>query len=351
MRVSVISFTENGMRLSEKIARSVDEGVVLYTKCSRTRESGTTPPIQYVEQSLGGWTKEQMELGHAMLFIGACGIAVRAIAPCLTDKLQDSPVLVMDEKGGYVIPILSGHVGGGNALAVRLAEKMGAVPVITTATDLNQKFAVDLFAKKNGFYIMNREGIAKVSSKVLAGEEITLSIESGHTASDSGCPEGIRILPYPPAEPVDVVITSDASDAQALLYLRPREYVIGMGCRKGKGAEQIKALIRRTMREAGIDEKDIFALASIDCKKEEEGFLKWSNETKLPFLTFPAEQLQEVEGDFQASAFVEQQVGVDNVCERAALRACQSGGKLICGKKAEAGMTIAIARREWSVRW
>lgn len=352
MRVSVISFTENGMELSKKVAAKMSgEHMMLYTKCSRARECDTEAVIRFAEQSLVEWAREQMRLGHAMLFIGACGIAVRAIAPCLTDKLQDSPVLVMDEKGGYVVPILSGHVGGGNALALRIAEKVGAVPVITTATDLNQKFAVDLFAKKNGFYIMNKEGIAKVSSKMLAGEEITLSVESGHIAPDSKCPEGIRITPYPPAESVDVVVTSDAADIRALLYLIPREYVIGMGCRKGKEAEQIRELIHRTIQEAGICEKDIFALASIDRKKEEEGFLRWSAETKIPFLTFPAEQLQEMEGDFQTSAFVEKQVGVDNVCERAALRACQAGGKLIWEKRAENGMTIAIARREWSVRW
>lgn len=100
-----------------------------------------------VRNSLSAWAGEQMAARHALIFIGACGIAVRAIAPWIMDKLHDSPVLVADEMGKYVIPLLSGHVGGANELAVRLAGALGAIPVITTATDLHDSFAVDIFAK------------------------------------------------------------------------------------------------------------------------------------------------------------------------------------------------------------
>ena len=105
--------------------------------------------IRYVEEGMGEWAGKQMAEKHTLLFIGACGIAVRAIAPYITDKLHDSAVLVMDEGGNYIIPILSGHVGGANEIAVKIAVEIGAVPVITTATDINGKFAVDLFAKRN----------------------------------------------------------------------------------------------------------------------------------------------------------------------------------------------------------
>lgn len=350
MSLSIISFTANGMRFSEKIAESIEiEGIMLFTKCSLLKERGVANTVQFVEESIGEWAREQMEARQTLLFIGACGIAVRAIAPCITDKLHDSPVLVMDEKGEYIIPILSGHMGGANEIAMKIAEKTGAVPVITTATDIHKKFAVDLFAKKNGLHIVNKGGIAKVSSKVLAGKEITISIESGHIAENVGQPEGIKIVSYPPKQPVDIVVTTEEISCQSLIYLKPKEYVIGMGCKRGKEAEKIEHLIYKSMETVGITKSQIFALASIDRKKDEEGFLAWSRKEGILFLTFSAEQLQELEGNFNTSAFVKKQVGVDNVCERAALRVCEPDGTLVYEKRAEDGMTIAIAKREWRV--
>ena len=118
MSLSVISFTENGLALSEKVRETFTaEEVNLFTKCSFARESAEAV---YVEESTGQWAGKQMEEGNALLFIGACGIAVRAVAPWIKDKLHDSPVLVMDEMGHFVIPVLSGHMGGANELAERI---------------------------------------------------------------------------------------------------------------------------------------------------------------------------------------------------------------------------------------
>ena len=336
MSLSIISFTPGGMALSRQIAREWDkewnkEPVELYTKCSGDRPQEASYLIEYVEKSIGEWAKEQMSRKNTLLFIGACGIAVRAIAPHLTDKLHDSPVLVMDEAGRHVIPILSGHMGGANEIALRLGRMMGAEPVITTATDINHRFAVDLFAKENGLQIMNKDGIAKVSAKVLAGEELTMSV---------GEPQG----------PVDILIAPQRGDARALIWLRPKEYIIGMGCRRGKEPAEIEALIQQTLREQGISPEQIYALASIDVKKEEPGLLAWSRKYEVPFMTYTTEELMEVPGEFSASEFVKEQVGVDNVCERAARKACGQNGELIYGKHAVDGMTIAIAKctkREW----
>lgn len=349
MSMSIISFTDNGIQLSKKIAGEMgDEEIDIFTKYTGPQDEQTFSSVHFVEERIGEWAGEQMKSGNTMLFIGACGIAVRAIAPCVANKLQDSPVLVMDEKGDYVIPILSGHFGGANEIAERIADRIGAVPVITTATDINGKFAVDLFAKRNGLYIVNRDGIAKVSSKVLSGKEITVSVEPGHMEEAGKRPKEIRMVTYPPGRFVDIVITAEQKAFEAAITLRPREYVVGMGCRKGKEREKIEALIQKSIESAGISESQLFALASIEQKKTEEGFLAWSRKTKIPFLTYTAEQLQDVEGDFRTSVFVYEKVGVDNVCERAALKAC-GGGKLIYKKHAEDGMTIAIAKREWRV--
>ena len=408
MKVSIISFTLKGIELSLKIKKAfsgeTEEDLCLYTKCSHAEKSLTERKLtekdlvesglSYVEQPLTEWTGEQMKKRRSLLFIGACGIAVRAIAPFLTDKLNDVPVLVMDEQGRFVIPVLAGHVGGANELAVSLAERMGSTPVITTATDLNHCFAVDLFARRNALHIVNKDGIAKVSSRILAGEEVTMAVEEGHLQEgeagstggrkvprEGNVPEGIRIVPCSaestedaPAvsaesttdapvaftessaeipditeAPVDVLVAPASYGKGRLLTVRPKEYVIGIGCKRGKAAEQIDHFVNRALKESGISMEQVAAFASIDRKKDEEGILWMSSHYGIPFVTYSAEELQQVEGTFHASEFVKSQVGVDNVCERAALRFSGPDGILITGKQAEDGITAAIVKRRWSV--
>ena len=127
MKLGIISFTNNGLELSKRVAESLMENTGIttsvYTKCSLVKTHDTKTNAVFVEKSIADWTKEQMQEKNSILFIGACGIAVRAIAPNLTDKLHDSPVLVLDEQGQYVIPLLAGHYGGANELAVQIAER------------------------------------------------------------------------------------------------------------------------------------------------------------------------------------------------------------------------------------
>ena len=379
MKVSIISFTLKGIELSLKIKKAfsgeTEEELCLYTKCSHAEKSLTERKLteknlaekdlvesglSYVEQPLTEWTGEQMKEHRSLLFIGACGIAVRAIAPFLTDKLNDMPVLVMDEQGRFVIPILAGHVGGANELALSLAERMGSTPVITTATDLNHCFAVDLFARRNALHIVNKDGIAKVSSRILAGEEVTMAVEEGHLREEeaqtlrgrrgsrkTNIPDGIRLVST--EAPVDVLVAPASYGQGRLLTLRPKEYVIGIGCKRGKAAEQIDHFVYRVLKESGISMEQVAAFASIDRKKDEKGILWMSSHYGIPFVTYSAEELQQVEGNFHASEFVKSQVGVDNVCERAALRFSGMGGTLITEKQAEDGITAAIAKRRWSV--
>ena len=379
MKVSIISFTLRGIELSLKIkmafSREAEEDLCLYTKCSHAEKSLTERKLteknlaekdlvesglSYVEQPLTEWTGEQMKARRSLLFIGACGIAVRAIAPFLTDKLNDVPVLVMDEQGRFVIPVLAGHVGGANELALSLAERMGSTPVITTATDLNHCFAVDLFARRNALHIVNKDGIAKVSSRILAGEEVTMAVEEGHLREEeaqtlrgrrgsrkTNIPDGIRLVST--ESPVDILVAPASYGQGRLLTLRPKEYVIGIGCKRGKAAEQIDHFVNRALKESGISMEQVAAFASINRKKDEEGILWMSSHYGIPFVTCSAEELQQVEGNFHASEFVKSQVGVDNVCERAALRFSGPGGTLITGKQAEDGITVAIAKRRWSV--
>lgn len=380
MKLAIISFTENGIKLSQTVAKRLSRRkVTLYTKCSRYTAEDLK--VQRVKESLQVWTAQRMAEGDALLFIGACGIAVRAIAPNLTDKLHDVPVLVMDEEGQYAIPILSGHVGGANELARELADLMDACPVITTATDVQKKFAVDLFAKRNHLEIMNKDGIAKVSAKALAGEQLTIAvraknIECYHPKFCEVCEEDfteaenqllreanmhkhdwevcgveppLRLVPYVKNQPVDIVVSEMPDNKNALIWLRPRRYVVGMGCRKNKDTEELLAFYQETLEQAMVEPGEVYALASIDKKKDEPGLLVISERMRIPFFTYTAEELNRVGECVHSSEFVKAQVGVDNVCERAAFAGGGVSGWLIYEKHAFDGMTIAIAERNWSV--
>lgn len=380
MKLAIISFTENGIKLSQTVAKSLSgRKVTLYTKCSRYTAEDLK--VQRVRESLQVWTAQRMSEGDALLFIGACGIAVRAIAPNLTDKLHDVPVLVMDEEGQYVIPILSGHVGGANELARELADLMDACPVITTATDVQKKFAVDLFAKRNHLEIMNKDGIAKVSAKALAGEQLTIAVRaqniecyhpkfcevceedfteaenqllreaSMHKQNQEACgvEQPLRLVPYVKDQQIDIVVSEMPDNKNALIWLRPRRYVVGMGCRKNKDTEELLAFYQETLEQAMVEPGEVYALASIDKKKDEPGLLAISERMRIPFFTYTAEELNRVGACVHSSEFVKAQVGVDNVCERAALAGCGANGTLIYEKQAFDGMTIAIAERNWSV--
>ncbi|MCR4651268.1 MAG: cobalamin biosynthesis protein [Lachnospiraceae bacterium] len=360
MNLSIISFTEKGRRLSERTAHEYSKHSCDLSSCMEVKQfvkSSKTAPAEGQEvwdDDIASWAYGQMEAGNILLFIGACGIAVRAIAPFIKDKTSDSPVLVMDEDGRYIIPILSGHIGGANELAVTIGAYIGAIPVITTATDLRGSFAVDIFAKRNGLKIFNKEGIAAVSSKVLAGEAITISIDG----DNSGCidplmkketGDDIRLIPYPPEDEVDILITSGIPKCSYGIWLIPCEYVIGMGCRKDKDPAEVEAFIEEMLNKFGIRMDAVYALASIDKKKDEEAFVSWSRKNDIPFVTYSAGRLGSLTGDFRSSEFVMEQVGVDNVCERAALAGCEGNGSIFCNKTARDGMTIAIAKREWRV--
>ena len=150
----LICFTQAGAQTAQRLLRAIDsqfccEGVL----SSRFAGSSCLPKT---ELSLADWTRKQFSQADCLVFVGACGIAVRAIAPFVKDKFADPAVLVIDEQGRFCISLLSGHVGGANAFANLCAQALGATPVITTATELNHAFAVDVFAKQNDLLLTDR---------------------------------------------------------------------------------------------------------------------------------------------------------------------------------------------------
>ena len=317
MRIKILYFTDKGKALAQRLKESLSE-----------HDAVVVPKGVPLAYACG----DAFADNEALVFIGAAGIAVRSVAPYLKDKLTDPPVIVIDENGNFVIPVLSGHVGGANSLALGIADVLGAQPVITTATDVSGAFSVDVFAKENGLRITNREGIAKVSSSSLEGKPVTICIKD-----------------FPPEGPVDVLIADDAAKGlkdSAKIVLCPKKFAIGMGCRRGKSFDELRAFAEEVLRGNGIDIYDAGCIATIDLKKDEEGLKRLSEVWRMPLITFDAGLLAKAEGEFSHSDTVMEKVGVDNVCERAAVLAAGIGSQIKVKKTARDGMTVAVAERK-----
>jgi len=324
----VCAFTEQGRALGAMLESRMPEHVFEH----RTSE-----------ENLKNWTEASFEDGLPLVFIGACGIAVRTIAPFVNSKLTDSPVIVLDEGGKFVIPVLSGHVGQANLIARTIAERMGAEAVITTATDIRDVFSVDTFAVRNGLEIGNKDGIRAVSAKLLKEGVLTVRVSPRIEVEKNAMPECLLLTEE---ETADLQILMEETPSEnALLTLRLKKYVLGIGCKKDTPAQKIKEAVARALEQTGIEEKEIFAAASVDQKAKETGLLRACAARRIPFYTYSAEELRQTEGSFSHSDFVEKTIGVDNVCERAAMRCAGEGAVPVLKKQAMDGVTIAIAER------
>ena len=328
MKKVAICFTAYGKAVIEKLNTASHKRGIDIVKAYVMGDDKTYEGFENVKVSLTDWTRKQFEDNNAIIFVGALGIAVRAIAGFTKDKLADSPVIVIDDEGRFVIPVLSGHVGGADKLAVIISELIDAIPVITTSTDSHSAFSADVFAKENCLRIFNREGIKKVSSKAIEGKTITLSIKD-----------------YPPKEPVDIIV-ADETDREYDLLLKPKRYTIGIGMKKGTDEQAAESYILGILREHDIELDDVYAIGSIDIKEDEPALRHFRDKYHIPLLVFDAEVLKKADGDFDSSEFVEKTVGVDNVCERAAVLAAGNASELVVKKQAANGITVAVAKRE-----
>lgn len=330
MTVSLIAFSQNGANVMDAIARCLSERGETVLDTYLLHEKSSAQP------SLQEWTKHAF-CGDAVVFVGACGIAVRSIAPLIRDKLEDPAVICVDERGQFVIPLLSGHVGGANALAATIAKAIGGIPVITTATDVQNKFAVDTWAKDYGLHLCERQYAKELSAALLDNRTVGVfsdflidgSLPDGMAAADSG--------------DLGLCVSWDTQVQPFLhtLHAVPQTVTVGVGCRRNVSVEAFERTVLECLRQNHIAIEAVASLATIDLKSEEPCIRAFCEKYRLPLVTASAQTLAAVEGEFTASAFVGQVTGVDNVCERAAVLA--GGGALIFRKQSRDAVTVAAS--------
>lgn len=339
MKVGIIAFTTNGCRTAKAVADAFPgDEVELFAK-STSEELGLT----HVESSMRTWTQDAFAKYDAIVFVGAIGIAVREIAPFVKSKDTDPAVISVDEKGKFAVPVLSGHIGGANGFAIGIAGTIGALPVVTTATDINDKIAIDAFAVNNNLTISSLKAAKEIAARILAGDPVGIVCDVKVLGDIP--PE----LSGPSDSPTGVYIgTKDREPFPMTLRLIPRDLVLGIGCRRDTPQEDIEDMVAKALLEAGVSMDRVRSAASIDLKKDEAGLLAFASDHRLPITFYASEELNALEGTFSKSDFVRSVTEVDCVCERSAVKESR-GGRLILKKFAGNGVTVAIAAEEFAV--
>lgn len=288
--------------------------------------------------------------GH--IFIMATGIVIRQLAPLLQGKTRDPAVVVCDEKGDFAISLLSGHIGGANRLARKVAEIFSGQAVITTATDVQGLPAIDEIAAHKGFDILNPEAIKDINGLLLARQTIAVighsfwsrvicshfdervvewSSESYEKVNGLGGASGLVLIDNDIPLPPDIPIIS----------LKSPNVIVGIGCRRNTTMVEIEDAVTGVLAAHGILWSRVAEIVSIDLKKEEPGLLQLAASKKLAARFFSAAELDLVEVP-SPSAKVQSVTGSASVCEAAAILAGQ--GELLIKKEKFARVTVAVAR-------
>jgi precorrin-4 C11-methyltransferase len=294
----------------------------------------------------------------------AAGAVTRLIAPCLAAKTSDPGVLVIDEAGRFVIPLLSGHKGGANAFARTVAGCLGATPVVTTASDVLGGLSLDLLEEAFGWIAEPADRLKLAAMSLVNGEPVAVIQEIGSPGSwlaDMDLPPHVSVvvratdLPPQPFAAVlwvaDRVVEDPAPlDPARILWYRPRSLVLGVGCERGVSVEALDDGLEQFLRQQRIARASIAAIASLNLKEDEAGLVEWAARHGWPTFFYTPEELAATSGVANPSEVVAKCVGTPGVAEPAALRAA-GVDQLLVEKQVIASvlsprrMTFALARQ------
>lgn len=399
-RVLLITCSVRGYATMQKLAKKLENisGAEIITKV----KCEALPEVS-MRETVKACVDAYFEQVDAIVFVTASGIAVRSVAEHLAHKSEDPAIVCMDECGKHVISLVSGHAGGANALTQMLADVMWATPVITTATDVEGRFSIDEYAREHNLVVTDWAKAKAISAEVLAAgaepvwvdeaagsqeeekneceigkEQKSTGIDVGKIENDGcknevdgcenrvggcenridGCGNRVNVKRLQIGSHQVIITPKDVPVDVQTLQLIPRCIVAGVGCKKGTPVDKIEHAVQDAFAKAGLRMEALCAVVSIDLKKEEAGLLEFCETRNVPFETYAAEELQAVPGTYSASEFVSGVTGVDNVCERSAVKyASEHGmkqdqpllgrqakhGELLLRKQAYGGVTVALA--------
>lgn len=344
MATSYFSLTTGGSLLALRLCEHFG-GTARIPSC-QSLGCGHCDPFESISEAL----PERFAAGDDLVCIMAAGVVFRLLAPYIGSKQEDPAVIVIDEDGRHVIPLLGGHAAGANDLALELADFLGGEAAITTASDVRGLMAPDMAAEQLGARVADPEALRQVTAALVDGGTVCIEAEQdpgledyrwiSPGASPDGC--AARLLVTIEAEGVDAVKRQEEWTAAPTARLVPAIVRAGVGCRRGTPASEIAAAIRAACADAGIDPLAVGALASVEAKADERGLLQAAEQLGVGLEIFAAGELAAL--DRPGSEFVAAQVGTPAVSEPAALLAAGEGSELLLAKSAYDRVTVALAR-------
>jgi cobalt-precorrin 5A hydrolase len=350
LKIAIIAITGNGARLGARLAAEMP-GAELFIpgKYADSVETEITP---YTEQ-LRSLVNRLWQEKNGLVCIMASGIVVRLIAPLLEGKDRDPAVVVMDDSGKFALSLLSGHLGGANRLAEHCALVSGAIPVITTATDVHGLPSFDLLAKEQGWVIDDLSRVKILNSLLLEGREIAVVDPSGeverfvsgrgYLCYYSDFQSALRSEAAGYLFVSNREISPECTSAN-LLLLRPRNLVLGIGCNSGTEAGEIEEVVLSNLSRLALSLKSICCVATASAKRNEPGLLAFSGKYSIPITFYESSELNAVSIPSPPSRHAMKAIGATGVAEPAALLASQ-GGRLLLNKVKSGNVTLAIAEK------
>ncbi len=326
MKIALVAITRGGNKLALELADRLD---------------GATFLTQTEGQKVADLIAANWHSYNGLVCIMAAGIVVRAIAPLLQDKLVDPCVVIMDEKGRHAISLLSGHMGGGNELARRVAKLTGGTPVITTASDTLKLVALDLWAESQGLLAPSREKLTVAATLLVNHSELHLYTDEGVVS----LPPGLTQVSDP--EQADIIVSTSTRYAEGATIFRPRTLVVGIGCNRGTPVEEFEEALTELLTDLQLSKASIRNFASIDKKNDEPGLLQFAADNGRQIEFFPGEQINTL-NNVAISFAALKAVGAIGVAEPAALLSAQSN-HLESRKRKWKNVTMAIARAPFSL--
>lgn len=336
MKIACISFTQRGKEIGERLVKSSSNNK--YTV------------RHFINGEIPGGIKSRMTYlvkeYDGLIFISATGIAFRLMNPYIVNKTQDPAVVVVDDGGKFSISLLSGHIGGANELARWVGNILGAIPVITTASDNRGIESIDLFAMKNNYYMEDMEAVKDITAMMVNGSKIGFYSEMGEIIDYDNLIVLDNLKDIDPSIDGVIIVSSEKqinNSYEKYCRLIPKNINIGIGCRRGVEVKRIIDAIKNILDQLNLSSKGIKAIGTVEVKRDEIGIKEACNHFNCPFKIFTLDEIRKVEDKFPKSQFVKKTIGVYSVSEPSAYLL---GGRMLTGRLKMDGITITIAKEE-----